>query len=165
VEEQNEYNDSEVKIFVSEKQKTNSRRSKRTYEESEDSSDEMPVKKFASEHGSRRLSNRISRRSSLETPAERRASKRSMDIFDTISLATLIDDIIKHKHAWPFTKPVSINEVPDYFEVIKNPMDFSKIKSKLNLGSYSSNEQVMRDIELVFSNCDLYNNGESEIFQ
>lgn len=77
----------------------------------------------------------------------------------------LIDEIIKHKNAWPFTKPVSASEVPDYLEVIKTPMDFSKIKSKLNLGDYSSNEQAMKDIELVFFNCDLYNIANSEIYK
>lgn len=108
---------------------------------------------------------RSSRKFIEETAAERRASKRSFDAFNTISLSTLIDEIIKHKNAWPFTKPVSTSEVPDYLEVIKTPMDFSKIKSKLNLGDYNSNEQAMKDIELVFFNCDLYNIANSEIYK
>lgn len=144
----------------------------------------MPSKKLndGTKRSSRRLSNRHSRRNSTEveeqqkqrrssrkfleeTAAERRASKRSLDAFNTISLSTLIDEIIKNKDAWPFTKPVSISEVPDYLAVIKTPMDFSKIKSKLNLGDYSTNEQAMQDIELVFYNCDLYNIANSEIYK
>lgn len=149
-------------------------------EESEESDDEPPAKK---KDDGRRTSRRVSkpsRKNSLEleeprrgskkfveeSAADRRASKRSMDAFNTsMQLSALIDDVIKHKHAWPFTKPVSANEVPDYFEVIKRPMDFGKIKSKLNLGDYRINEQALKDIELVFFNCDLYNNASSEIYQ
>lgn len=31
-------------------------------------------------------------------------------------------DIMSHPSAWPFLKPVDPNEVPDYYEVIKNPI-------------------------------------------
>lgn len=44
-------------------------------------------------------------------------------------------------------------------------MDIGKIKSKLNLGDYQTNEQIMRDFEQIFINCDLYNNAQSEIYQ
>lgn len=161
-------------------EKSTSRRSKQASEDSEVSESEAYTKR---DDGSRRASRRVSmksrkssehdesprhsRRSSKkmkESPSERRASKRSLDLFNAISLSLLVDEIIKNKNAWPFTKPVSINEVPDYFDVIKKPMDFGKIKSKLNLGDYRSNEQVMKDVELVFYNCDLYNNSNSEIY-
>lgn len=168
-------------------EKTSGRRSKRSHEESaasDESDDEVLAKKH--DDGSRRSSRRVSkpsrkhslelessprptRRSSkkfvAETAAERRASKRSFDAFNAISLSTLIDDVIKQKHAWPFTKPVSVNEVPDYLDVIKRPMDFGKIKSKLNLGDYRTNEDVMKDVEQVFFNCDLYNVADSEIYR
>lgn len=44
-------------------------------------------------------------------------------------------------------------------------MDFAKVKSKLNMGSYQINEEVMRDIELVFGNCDEYNVKGNEIYE
>lgn len=167
-------------------EKPTGRRAKRVVEESEESEEssggEPPAKKKADGRRASRRVSKPSRKNSLEleepresrrgskkfveeSAAERRASKRSMDAFNTISLSALIDDVIKHKHAWPFTKPVSANEVPDYFDVIKRPMDFGKIKSKLNLGGYMMNEQAMSDVELVFFNCDLYNSAGSEIYQ
>lgn len=72
---------------------------------------------------------------------------------------------MKNEHSWPFLRPVSQSEVPDYYDIIKNPMDFAKIKSKLNMGSYQINEEVMRDIELVFGNCDEYNVKGNEIYE
>lgn len=161
----------------------NRRSTKKVYDSDDQSDDDI---KNDSKKSSRRSSARPSRKNSPEvseepsrsrrsvnkrslpaeeTASERRASKRSLDSFNTISLSMLIDEIIKHKNAWPFTKPVSTSEVPDYLEVIKVPMDFSKIKSKLNLGDYSTNEQAMKDVELVFYNCDLYNIADSEIYK
>lgn len=167
-----------MKIRKVEKEKPAVRRSKRAVEESEDSEDEVLAKAAKNKRASNRQSRkntpepeesqRPSRRSSKkfveESPAERRASKRSLDTFNASSLSTLIDDVIKNPHAWPFLKPVTAHEVPDYFDVIKKPMDFGKIKSKLNLGDYRTNEQVMKDVELVFFNCDLYNVAASEIY-
>lgn len=32
-----------------------------------------------------------------------------------------------HKCSWPFKEPVKREEVPDYYDVIKNPIDLGKI--------------------------------------
>jgi bromodomain adjacent to zinc finger domain protein 1A len=180
--EEAESDDDEPPVKIRKIERKSGRRSTKKVFESDDSDNEVLSKKDNRKSGSRRSSVRPSRKNSPEvednlrgrrssrkfveeTAAERRASKRSFDAFNTISLGTLIDEVIKHKNAWPFTKPVSTAEVPDYLEVIKTPMDFSKIKSKLNLGDYSSNEQAMKDVELVFFNCDLYNVANSEIYK
>lgn len=179
VNEESESGEEQKAVKIRKVEKPTGRRSKRAQEESEDSEEEVLVKKT-----NRRSSNKPSRkntpeleeesrpsRRSLKKPAEespsdrRRASKRSLDAFNASSLSTLIDEIIRHPHSWPFVKPVTASEVPDYFEVIKKPMDFGKIKSKLNLGDYRTNEQVMKEIELVFYNCDLYNVSVSEIYK
>lgn len=83
---------------------------------------------------------------------------------NNIALYTLLEDVLKHEDSWPFRRPVSTKEVPDYYDIIKNPMDFAKIKSKLNMGEYTINEQMMNDVQLVFRNCDLYNTDETEIY-
>lgn len=96
-----------------------------------------------------------------------RRSRRADDdcLLDNISLHALLADIAKHGDSWPFERPVSRSDVPDYYTVIENPMDFAKIKSKLNLGEYSSNYSMMSDIQQVFANCDLYNSSETAIYK
>lgn len=159
------------------------RKSKIRIIESDDEESSEPETKFKKNNdGSRRVSRRSSIRNSRKNTPEpvsnrrsikkeektdrRSKSKRSLDNnFNMINLTTLIDEIIKHNESWPFIKPVSPSEVPDYLEVIKKPMDFSKIKSKLNLGDYQSNEQTMKDVERVFFNCDLYNLSNTEIYK
>ncbi|XP_058468248.1 bromodomain adjacent to zinc finger domain protein 1A [Malaya genurostris] len=102
----------------------------------------------------------------LDSSSSRRARRTGDNLpLNSVALYTLLDDILKHSESWPFDRPVSVKEVPDYYTIIKNPMDFAKIKSKLNMGEYTINEQMMNDVQLVFRNCDLYNTDETEIYQ
>ncbi|XP_055524953.1 bromodomain adjacent to zinc finger domain protein 1A isoform X2 [Wyeomyia smithii] len=102
----------------------------------------------------------------LDSSSSRRARRTGDDLpLNNVALYTLLDDILKHPDSWPFNRPVSVKEVPDYYSIIKNPMDFAKIKSKLNMGKYRINEQMMNDVQLIFRNCDLYNTDETEIYQ
>lgn len=80
-------------------------------------------------------------------------------------LGKLIEEISKHDDSWPFIRPVIKSEVPDYYKVIKNPMDLAKVKSNLNVGKYSSNYDVINDLQLIFANCDLYNNANTDTYK
>lgn len=121
----------------------------------------------------RKRKNRSSIGSTGNSPTESRTStsnrraRRAVDdcLLDNISLHALLSDIAKHADSWPFERPVSRSDVPDYYSVIDNPMDFAKIKSKLNLGEYSSNYSMMSDIQQVFTNCDLYNSSGTPIYK
>ena len=53
-------------------------------------------------------------------------------------------------------------QIPDYPDIVKNPMDFGTIKKKLNLYAYKSGQEFLDDMKLVFDNCILYN-GVSNI--
>lgn len=68
-------------------------------------------------------------------------------------------------HAWIFHEPVDpvkLN-IPDYFEIVKNPMDLGTVKKKLNNNAYESAERFLGDIEQVFTNCRLYNPPNSDV--
>lgn len=73
-------------------------------------------------------------------------------------LLHLLNDLQNHNSAWPFLNPVNRDEVADYYEVIKEPMDFSTMEVKLEADNYSSPEEFVRDAKLIFSNCRKYNN-------
>nr|XP_022913840.1 bromodomain adjacent to zinc finger domain protein 1A isoform X1 [Onthophagus taurus]XP_022913841.1 bromodomain adjacent to zinc finger domain protein 1A isoform X1 [Onthophagus taurus] len=82
-----------------------------------------------------------------------------------VALQDLLAEIIKHKDAWAFVRPVQKNEVPDYYDIISNPMDFGTIKYKLNMGNYTCDEEFMNDSVLVFENCNTYNNTDAEVYK
>lgn len=56
-----------------------------------------------------------------------------------------------------FTKPVDPLEAPGYYGIIKTPMDFGKIKKKLEEGEYETCSQFYDDMALVKKNCYAYN--------
>jgi Bromodomain/PHD-finger len=79
-------------------------------------------------------------------------------------------DVLKllqlHQHSWVFNSPVDPVELglPDYFEVIKHPMDLGTIRKKLENGVYTSLEQFERHVHLTFDNAMLYNPEGSVVF-
>ncbi|XP_036367348.1 SWR1 complex bromodomain subunit bdf1-like [Octopus sinensis] len=56
-----------------------------------------------------------------------------------------------------FTRPVDPLEAPDYYTIVKNPMDFSTIRKRLESGYYTTMEDFHSDMSLVRDNCGLYN--------
>ena len=47
--------------------------------------------------------------------------------------------------------------LPDYHDIIKQPMDLSTIRNKLDLAKYSSVLEFVDDVRLMFANCYFYN--------
>ena len=73
--------------------------------------------------------------------------------------SSLLKTCGKQQWAWFFAQPVdpvALN-LPDYFSIIKQPMDFSTIDQKLARGEYIWPKEFQADMELVFNNCTLYN--------
>lgn len=71
----------------------------------------------------------------------------------------LLSWLMEHQFGWVFNEPVDVVKlnIPDYYTVIKHPMDFSTIKSKLNRGEYTSPLGFAADVRLTFSNAMTYN--------
>lgn len=78
---------------------------------------------------------------------------------------TIFPAVFKHKFAWPFHTPVDPVRLglPDYFDVIKEPMDMSLIKKKLDNFQYKSSKEIFRDFELMFQNCYTYNRPTEDV--
>ncbi|KAK2593665.1 histone acetyltransferase [Conoideocrella luteorostrata] len=72
-------------------------------------------------------------------------------------LRRVLYQIQNHKQAWPFLNPVNRDEVPDYYKVIKNPMDLTTIEERLNRDTYDTPKDFFSDVKLVFDNCRQYN--------
>lgn len=72
-------------------------------------------------------------------------------------LLHLLNDMQNHPSAWPFLQPVNKDEVQDYYNVIKQPMDLSTMEEKLEKDAYPQPEDFVKDAMLVFHNCRKYN--------
>lgn len=73
-------------------------------------------------------------------------------------LLHLLNDMQNHQSAWPFVHPVNKDEVADYYEVIKEPMDLSTMEEKHEKDLYPTPEDFIKDAKLIFDNCRKYNN-------
>mmetsp|Transcript_5980 Transcript_5980/g.11311 ORF Transcript_5980/g.11311 Transcript_5980/m.11311 type:complete len:2522 (+) Transcript_5980:139-7704(+) len=81
-------------------------------------------------------------------------------------LGSLLDKVIKHdkeQSGGVFSKPVPKDQFPEYYEMIKNPMDYSTMKKKLANGDYRSAHAVQKDFVLVMKNCMQFNASDSDI--
>ncbi|KPI92104.1 Bromodomain adjacent to zinc finger domain protein 1A [Papilio xuthus] len=93
-----------------------------------------------------------------ETVVRKRSSRREPSVsLHTDKLETLLHDAMKHKDAWPFLDPVSTEDVPDYLDVINEPMDLTLVREKLSEGQYAADADLLADVALVFYNCFTYN--------
>ncbi|RVW14133.1 Transcription factor GTE8 [Vitis vinifera] len=72
---------------------------------------------------------------------------------------TLLKQLMSHQHGWVFNEPVDIVKlnIPDYFTIIKHPMDLGTIKGKIASGAYSSPLDFAADVRLTFSNAQTFN--------
>lgn len=77
----------------------------------------------------------------------------------------LLTEVQNHTASWPFSTSVNKDEVPDYYEVIKEPMDLSTMESKLENDHYSTLEEFVYDARLIFNNCRKYNNETTTYYK
>lgn len=72
-------------------------------------------------------------------------------------MVTLMLELTNHPLAWPFAVPVNKEEVGDYYDVVKEPMDLSTMELKLENDKYEQFPQFLYDCRLIFNNCRSYN--------
>lgn len=77
---------------------------------------------------------------------------------------SVLISIRRHSAAWPFLKPVTVEEAPDYYELIKFPMDLKTMDERLKRGYYVSRRLFMADMARIFSNCRLYNSSKTKYY-
>ncbi|RZC39906.1 nucleosome-remodeling factor subunit NURF301, partial [Asbolus verrucosus] len=93
------------------------------------------------------------------------ANMKDLSQKDFESLKKLIKQLQVHKSAWPFMEPVDPTEAPDYYKVIKEPMDLQKIENKINEQTYTKLSEFIGDMTKIFDNCRYYNPKESPFFK
>ncbi|ESR42891.1 hypothetical protein CICLE_v10013346mg, partial [Citrus x clementina] len=78
----------------------------------------------------------------------------------------LILNILQRKDTHEiFAEPVDTKEVEDYYEIIKEPMDFGTMRAKLHEGMYTSLDQFEHDVFLISGNAMHFNSSGSIYFR
>jgi hypothetical protein len=80
----------------------------------------------------------------------------------------LVKQLLDDPVGWLFKDPVDPKDlgIPDYFDVIKKPMNLGLIQERLTKNMYyKSFEVVINDVKLVFDNAIEYNGKDSDVGQ
>uniref|UniRef100_A0A3Q3KE67 Bromo domain-containing protein n=1 Tax=Monopterus albus TaxID=43700 RepID=A0A3Q3KE67_MONAL len=74
-------------------------------------------------------------------------------------LKVVLKTLWKHQFAWPFQAPVDAVKLnlPDYYKIIKNPMDMGTIRKRLENNYYWNAQECIHDFNTMFTNCYIYN--------
>ena len=78
------------------------------------------------------------------------------------SIRKVVNALVANENSWPFREPVTEDIAPQYFDVVKEPMDLKKMGRKNNSRQYKSIGAFVYDFELMISNCIKYN-GEDDL--
>ncbi|XP_058969289.2 bromodomain-containing protein 3 isoform X3 [Pocillopora verrucosa] len=78
---------------------------------------------------------------------------------------TIMKAMWRHAYSWPFHEPVDAVKLnlPDYYTIIKQPMDMGQIKRKLENHEYSCSQDCIDDFRLMFNNCITYNKPGEDV--
>ncbi|CAE6451983.1 unnamed protein product [Rhizoctonia solani] len=79
------------------------------------------------------------------------------------TMEAILKEMHGHAASWPFKRPVNTDEVKDYLDVVKKPMDLSLMDFKLENNAYATIEDFLDDAKLMLDNCKLYN-PESTVY-
>jgi hypothetical protein len=132
-EETEETEENKEKINIREKYK---KRNKKKKIEEESINEEETIKEEAEE---------------IKFPEEKISNEEIYKIYNLILEKMKFED-----NSEIFLYPVP-NDVPDYYEIIKNPMDMERISSKVLEKSYKRWMEFENDFQQIFSNSKIFN--------
>ncbi|XP_053398607.1 transcription initiation factor TFIID subunit 1-like isoform X2 [Mercenaria mercenaria] len=93
------------------------------------------------------------------------ANRRRADPVVTMSsiFEQVLNEMRDMPNTHPFLYPVSAKNVPDYFKIVKEPMDLQHIRENLRAKKYKSREDFLLDVNLIMKNSSLYNGPKSTL--
>lgn len=80
------------------------------------------------------------------------------------SCLEVMDSVMKHPCACPFLHPVSEKDAPDYYTIVKKPMDLGTIRQRLVDDEYTSVAAWARDMGLIWANAEKFNGKDSPVW-
>jgi histone acetyltransferase len=77
----------------------------------------------------------------------------------------IIQQMIADSSSWPFKEPVGPEVAPDYYEIIKEPIDLKTMQDSVNKGHYDTIEKFLEDVEKMFRNARTYNKKDTVYYK
>ncbi len=81
-----------------------------------------------------------SNESSARAKRRRAVDDKIEGIFNPTVLEDLLNAMMRHRDGWPFDRPITKADAPDYHAIIKKPMDLGTIRSNIIRMKYNCNQ-------------------------
>ena len=93
--------------------------------------------------------------------------QQEMSTLQQKALRKLLSDIKKYKYASKFSKPVNpvVEGIPNYPEIIKNPMDLETMGTKLKTNEYRTVADFVADFDQIIANVTTFNGPDHFVSQ
>ncbi|PFX32026.1 KRR1 small subunit processome component-like [Stylophora pistillata] len=102
-----------------------------------------------------------SRKTCVASPRRKRGGEMSKEF---MKCDIILREIWAHDESIPFVRPVDKKQSPDYYKVIKKPMDLTIVREKLHSLQYASVVDFLEDISLMLNNCKTYNKPGTYVY-
>ncbi|GAA0152350.1 hypothetical protein LIER_10854 [Lithospermum erythrorhizon] len=80
----------------------------------------------------------------------------------TAFMRSLVKALHDHPDSWPFKEPVDARDVPDYYDIIKDPMDLKTMSKRVESELYYVTlEMFVADAKRMFANARTYNSPDT----
>ncbi|KAI9596556.1 putative histone acetyltransferase [Syncephalis fuscata] len=99
------------------------------------------------------------------TPEMQASPERSYRSAPNRRMQQLVHEMQAFPSSWPFLHPVNPDEVLDYYDVITEPMDLTRMEAKVDAEEYTSRDNFIRDAQLIFDNCRTYNGNDTTYYK
>ncbi|XP_039005681.1 histone acetyltransferase GCN5-like isoform X2 [Hibiscus syriacus] len=77
-------------------------------------------------------------------------------------MRSLLKSMHDHADAWPFKEPVDARDVPDYYDIIRDPMDLKTMSKRVDSEQYYVTlEMFVADAKRMFANARTYNSPDT----
>ncbi|XP_057994229.1 histone acetyltransferase GCN5-like isoform X4 [Hevea brasiliensis] len=84
----------------------------------------------------------------------------------TVFMRSLLKSMHDHVDAWPFKEPVDARDVPDYYDIIKDPMDLKTMSKRVESEQYYVTfDMFVADVKRMFANARTYNSPDTIYFK
>ncbi|RCI05559.1 hypothetical protein CU098_000262, partial [Rhizopus stolonifer] len=105
-------------------------------------------------------------REEVQSPVSNTSEKKTKRRTEYEKMEVIIINAMTNPHAFEFLRPVDpIRQgVPQYFTIIKKPMDLSTIQAKLKNNVYKNPLDMNEDVKLIFKNCYTFNPPDTYVY-
>ncbi|KAL2321001.1 hypothetical protein Fmac_029970 [Flemingia macrophylla] len=99
-----------------------------------------------------------SRFRSLCSSADNATNQKHLSAF----MRSLLKALHDHADSWPFKEPVDARDVPDYYDIIKDPIDLKTMSKRVESEQYYVTfEMFVADVRRMISNARTYNSPDT----